>query len=335
MAAGARQSQACDVLGVSERTLRRWTDCVDGVAPDGRPGAVRPVPSNKLSAEERECVLAICHESRFSSLPPGQIVPTLADEGRYVASEASLYRILGEADEQHHRGRTKAPVQQREKPRHSADAPNQVWCWDVTWLKSPVRGMFFYLYLIMDLYSCKIVGWEVHENECGEKASVLVTKAVLAERCINQPQVLHADNGAIQKGLTLRETLKRLNIEPSFSRPRVSDDNAYPEALFRTAKYRPEFPVDGFADVESARAWARKFVDWYNKVHRHSGIQYVTPEQRHSGEDMDILARRKAVYERARLENPQRWSGNTRNWEHQTTTWLNPVSDDKKLLESE
>lgn len=334
MESGARQWCACETLGISERTYRRWVTQGNEVSADKRPNAFRPSPTNKLSDRERQEALSICHEPRFSSVPPGQIVPVLTDEGCYVASESTFYRLLREADEQHHRGRAKAPATPRAKPTHSASAPCEVWCWDVTWLKSPLRGMFYYLYLILDLYSRKIVGWEVHENESGEKASLLVTQAVLSEQCISKPLVLHADNGSIQKGSTLRETLKRLDIEPSFSRPRVSDDNAYPESLFRTAKYRPDFPVDGFASLEVARVWVMRFVQWYNNEHRHSGIQYVTPIQRHTGEDIAILTKRHELYEQAKAANPQRWSGNTRNWERQQTTWLNPVSETEKLLDS-
>ena len=135
----------------------------------------------------------------------------------------------------------------------------QVWCWDVTFLRSPVLGLFYYLYLIVDLYSRKAVGWEVHESESGEHAAALVHRAVLAEQCVDQPMVLHADNGAIQKSYTLRRKLEQLGIEPSYSRPRVSDDNAYSEALFRTCKYRPDFPVSGFANIEAARHWVARF----------------------------------------------------------------------------
>ena len=168
--------------------------------------------------------------------------------------------------------------------------------------------------------------WEpqVHDSERGDYAAALVHRAVLAEGCIERPLVLHADNGSIQKSFTLRRKLKQLGIEPSYSRPRVSDDNPFSEALFRTCKYRPDYPVKGFVSIEAARAWCAEFVSWYNEIHRHSGIRYVTPGQRHRGEDAALLAQRDALYAEAKARHPQRWSGATRNWAPVAEVWLNP-----------
>ena len=202
------------------------------------------------------------------------------------------------------------------KPRqHRADQPNQVCCWDITWLPGPIRGQFYSLYLIIDLYSRKIVGWEVHEVENSAQARALVERTVWREGILDPPRVLHGDNGS------------RLGIAASFSRPRVSDDNAYAEALFRTLKYSPAFPRQGFATLAAARDWVQAFSDWYNTVHRHRSIQYVTPQQRHSGEDGAILRQRHALYQAARRQHPTRWSGDTRNWNHIREVWLNPEND--------
>jgi putative transposase len=206
---GARLQPACHELGLDVSTYQRWTRG-EAIKPDGRPGAMRPVPANKLSAEERAAVLALCHEAPYASLPPGQIVPRLADEGQYVASESSFYRILRAAEEQHHCGRARAPRPAAEPPRLCAQAPCQVWTWDISWLPGPVKGLFFYLYLILDLYSRKIVGWEVYECESAVYAAEVVRRAVLAEQCIDQPLVLHADNGSPMKGETL--TLDPISI---------------------------------------------------------------------------------------------------------------------------
>lgn len=334
VAGGARRGIACQTLGLTLRTYQRWTQA-GSVKADARPEAMRPTPANKLSEAERAEVLAVCHRPEFASLPPSQIVPRLADEGCYLASESSFYRILREHGEQHHRGRAQAPRPSRPRSTHRADAPCRVWSWDVTWLKSPVRGQFYYLYLILDIYSRKIVGWEVHESENGELAAALVRRAVLAEGCIDQPLVLHADNGGPQRGSTLRATLEALGIEPSYSRPRVSDDNAYSESIFRTCKYRPDYPLHGFADVDAARHWVWQFVQWYNGEHRHSGIRYVTPLQRHRGEDRAILKARERLYEQAKARRPHRWSGSTRNWQPIGEVWLNPettpTADGNKL----
>jgi transposase InsO family protein len=272
-------------------------------------------------------VLEVCHAPEFASLPPSQIVPRLADRGEYLASESSFYRILREAEEQHHRGRARAPRPPAPPPSHCARGPCEVWSWDITWLPGPVRGLFFYLYLILDLYRRKIVGWEVYERESAEYGARVVRRAVLAEGCVGKTVVLHADNGSPQKGSTLRATLEALGVTPSYSRPRVSDDNAYSEALFRTCKYRPEYPQGGFESLEAAREWTLRFVRWYNQEHRHSGIRYVTPAERHAGEDQAILAARDQVYRAAQERHPERWTGPTRNWEPIGAVWLNPVKE--------
>lgn len=323
---GARLQPACQALAIDGRTYQRWIR--DGtLKTDGRPAAVRPPPANQLSAAERARVLAICHEPGYASLPPGQIVPRLADEGRYIASESSFYRLLHEANEQHHRGRSRSPRPASAPPRLCARAPCEVWTWDISWLAGPLRGLFFYLYLIVDLYSRKIVGWEVYERESADYAAEVVRRAVLAERCVDQPLVLHADNGSPMKGETLLETLYRLGISTSYSRPRTSNDNPYSEALFRTCKYCPAYPAQGFASLDQARAWVQQFVQGYNREHRHSGIHFVTPEQRHQGHDGAILANRQTVYEQAKARHPERWSGPIRNWQPVTEVWLNPSAD--------
>jgi len=196
----------------------------------------------------------------------------------------------------------------------------------MTYLPASVLGRWFYLYLILDLYSRKIVGWEVHESDAAEHAAHLVRRTALAEgiAALQPKPVLHGDNGATLKATTVLAMLHWLGVKPSYSRPRVSDDNAYAEALFRTAKYRPEFPAKGFEDLDAARAWAARFVRWYNVDHRHSGIRYVSPAQRHAGEDPAILAARHALYAQARERNPARWSRHTRNWSPIGAVTLNP-----------
>ena len=170
------------------------------------------------------------------------IFPTLADLGQYIGSESSFYRILREANEQHDRGRAK-PRQKRAKPdEFCATGPNQCWSWDVTWLKSPVRGKFYYLYMMLDVFSRKITAWEVYEVECGNYAAQLLQRGVLAEGCASTLQCLHADNGAIQKSSTLRSKMEWLGIEPSYSRPRVSNDNAMSEALLPDHQISPGLP---------------------------------------------------------------------------------------------
>ena len=254
-------------------------------------------------------------------------MPRLADEGLYIASESSCYRILREADEQHHRGRRRPSRPAGEPPRWCAKAPCEVWTWDSSWLPGPVKGLFFYRYLIVDLYSRQIVGWEVYERESADYAAEVVRRAVLAERCLDQPLVLPADNGSPMKGETWLETRYRLGISTSYSRPRTSNDNPYAEALFRTCKYRPDYPARGFARLDEARTWMQPFVHGYHHEHRHSGIRFVTPAQRHQGQDRTILVQRQTVYEQARERHPERWSGPIRNWQPITEVWLNPSAE--------
>jgi transposase InsO family protein len=323
---GARLARACQVVDISIRTYQRWTQNGE-VKPDNRPITPRPEPANKLTPEERQCILNICHHPEYASLPPGQIVPILADQGTYIASESSFYRILHEADEQHHRGRSRKPQSFAPPQGYCATGANQVWSWDITWLPAPIRGMYFYLYMIVDVYSRKIVGWEVHPMESAELGASLVHKAVMSEGCLLDPPVLHADNGSPQKGFTMKAKLEALGVTPSYSRPRVSNDNPYSESLFRTFKYRPEYPVKGFENIDAARQWVGRFVGWYNDEHRHSAIRYVTPSQRHKGEDIEILANRHRVYKKAKKYRKERWSGSTRNWEPITEVWLNCPKD--------
>lgn len=328
-AAGARLRPACETAGIELRTLQRWKAREGLTAGDGRPQAVRPMPSHALSPHERAKLLAVANEPRFAAVPPARIVPMLADEGVYLASESSFSRVLREHGQNVHRGRAKAPKASRPPTTHIATAARQVWCWDMTYLPAVVMGRWFYLYLILDLYSRKIVGWEVHDSDDSDHAAHLVRRTALAEgiaTMLTKP-VLHGDNGSTLKATTVLAMLNWLGVKPSYSRPRVSDDNAYAESLFRTAKYRPEFPAKGFADLDEARAWAAGFVRWYNHDHRHSGIRYVSPQQRHAGEDHAILAARHALYTRARAHNPARWSGTTRNWSPIGPVTLNPERD--------
>ena len=240
------------------------------------------------------------------------------------ASSTTIFFLSRAANEQHHRGRAAAPRAPAPPPRHVADGPNQVWTYDVTYLPTHVRGVFLYLYLVIDVFSRKIVGGEVFDAENARHSSLVIERAVLREQCAHRPLILHADNGSPMKGSALRVTLERLGITPSHSRPRVSNDNAFSEALFRTCKYRPDYPADGFDSLRGARLWVHAFVQRYNHQHRHSAIRIVTPGQRHQGLDVTIFAQRKAAYEEARRRHPRRWSGRIRNWDPIKTVWLNP-----------
>lgn len=260
-------------------------------------------------------------------LSPKQIVPRLADRGEYVASESTFYRMLRAGNLAARRGRMRAPSGQSRPRQHVATAPWQVASWDITYLRSHVRGAFFYLYLVEDIWSRKILAWDVHAMESMDHASRLVERTraeAVRDGADLAGWVLHSDNGGPMKGSTMLATLQRLGIVPSFSRPRVSDDNPFSESLFRTLKYSPEYPRAGFASVDEARAWVAAFVGWYNHEHLHSGIAFVTPAARHAGHDVAQLARRRTTYERARRRHPERWARNARAWSRPAKVYLNP-----------
>jgi len=321
---GSRQKQACEVIGISARTLQNWR--IAGYN-DGRQ-QVKKVPANKLSQQERDAILDICNSREFKNHAPKQIVPVLADRGVFMASESSFYRILRGANQLKHRGRAKSPATTNKPRTYTADSPNQVWSWDITYLARNIKGTFFYLYLFMDIYSRKIVGWEVYENESSEQAADILRKTRLSEGLpINHKLVLHSDNGSPMKGASMLATMQKLGIMPSFSRPSVSNDNPFSESLFKTLKYTPSYPSKPFESIDEARKWVAIFTKWYNHCHHHSGLKFVTPVQRHNGDDVIILKRRKEVYEKAKMQYPERWAGKTRNWDHEPVVMLNPVNE--------
>jgi len=323
--AGARAHKACELLGIAPRTLQRWQRYGELVE-DARRTRCH-VPANKLSDQEREQIITVANREEFAHLPPSQIVPQLADRGEYIASESTFYRVLRAVGQLKHRQASRAATAHKPKPLE-ANAPNQVYSWDITYLKTTVRGIFLYLYLFMDIYSRKIVGWQVYEDESSECAADILRDITQREGIGPEQITLHSDNGGPMKGASMLATLQALGIMPSFSRPAVSNDNPYSESLFKTLKYRPEYPAKPFADVAAARQWVSGFVEWYNFKHRHSAIQFVTPAQRHAGLDMAILAKRKALYQAAKARHPERWSQQTRNWHPVPVVYLNPNKTD-------
>jgi putative transposase len=317
---GARQEKACEIAGIPARTLQRWRK--QGIGEDLRAGP-KTSPKNKITEPERADMLEVANKPEYRDLSPKQIVPKLADEGIYIASESSFYRVLREEEQMHHRERSSPPVHAR--PRELvATGPNRVWTWDITYLPSPIKGVFFYLYAVLDLFSRKIVGWAVHEEESGDHAMNLFSSSISREDVQPGQLAVHEDNGGPMKNGNFNAFLQARGVAASFSRPGVSDDNPYIEAFFRTFKYRPEYPDRPFASIDDARKFIAWFVDWYNTKHLHSNIRFVTPAARHAGQDGEILARRANVYERARRRHPERWSGSTRNWSPVAEVILNP-----------
>jgi putative transposase len=323
--AGAGRAASCNILELSLRTLERWEKNPE--QEDQRAGPITP-PAHSLTEEDKKMIREVSTAPVYIDLCPWQIVAKLADSGRYLASESSFYRVLKEADLLKHRSKNK--FKERKRPKDLiARNPNQVWSWDISYLKSSVKGMYYYLYLVMDVFSRFIVGWRIEEVESADHAATLITRAC-SEQGVTQDQLtLHSDNGGPMKGATMLSTLQWLGVASSFSRPSVSDDNPFSESLFKTLKYRPSYPEGSFANIEEATEWVHRFVKWYNTEHLHSGIRFVTPQSRHEGQDAEILKKRHAVYEKAKLENPLRWSRQTRNWSMIKEVRLNPGKEKK------
>jgi putative transposase len=319
---GARLRPACALLGLTPRTLQRWRRAP--FLQDGRKGPTTP-PAHKLTLQEKERIVRLANEPDCRNLSAEQVIAKLADKGIYVCSERSLRRILKERKLDRYRERAK-PASPQHKPRqYVARRPLRVLSWDITFMRnSQVHGSYFFLYLFLDIWSRRIVGWQVYEEQSAERAAQLLrqlcrTHGIEANCC-----TLHADNGGPMKGATMLATLQALGVQASFSRPGVSDDNPYVESLFGHLKYAPSYPRQGFAGLEQARAWVTRFVDWYNHQHLHSAIAYVTPHDRHHGRDIEILARRRQLYLQARSHNPRRWTKEPRSWQRPTVETLNP-----------
>jgi putative transposase len=250
----------------------------------------------------------------------------LAEGGTYLASESSFYRLLRRMKLIKPKRGTRARNNAIEI---KADRPGQLWSWDITYLKSIIRGRFYFLYLIVDVYSRRIMGWEIHASEDSQAAAKFVDRVCREHRIERDALVLHSDNGSPMKNGTMLATLQALGVVSSFSRPSVSNDNPFSESLFKTIKYTAGYPVR-FESIEAARDWTSRFVSWYNTEHRHSGIGYVTPDQRHRGLDSAIFLKREAVYEAARRRHPERWSRHARKWERIEIVWLKRPNQKQK-----
>ena len=329
---GARQSKAAVIIGLPARTLQRWKQSRD-IKEDGRKTR-EFIPPNKLTDEERSRVLSVANSDEFKHMAPHQIVPILAERGEYIASESSFYRILKAENQLAHRHKSRVPTSRAKPKALTATAPHQIFSWDITYLATTVKGQFYYLYLFIDIFSRKIVGWQVYREESCTCAADVIVDICHQENIAEDQVTLHSDNGGPMKGATMLATLQKLGIMPSLSRPSVSNDNPYSESLFRTLKYRPKYPVKPFDTLEDARQWVTGFVAWYNHEHRHSGIRFVTPAQRHAGNDQAILTRRKTTYRAAKEAHPNRWSQDIRNWDWCSQVCLNPDKADNNSIHS-
>ncbi len=313
---GVSQKASCEMLGLSMRTYQRWQKDTK----DKRKESKRKV-ANKLSDSEKEAVMSVACSAKYKDNTPHQIVAKLATEGIYIASESSFYRILREREMMRHRSKSKVPVR-RKKEERIATGRSQLYSWDITYLHTNIKGMYYYLYLIIDVWSRYVVGWEVHESESSEYSVKLLETTLIKNN--GEKAIVHSDNGSPMRNGNVISMFQKLGVTASFSRPRVSTDNAYSESMFKTLKYQIKYP-EKFESIEEAINWVGNFVNWYNTEHTHSGIKYVTPEQRHTDADIKILERRQATYEAAKAKHPERWTGSTKDWTKETNVTLNSV----------
>lgn len=296
-----RLSTVCKYLEISARTIQRWKK--DGLK-DNRKGAEKSVPK-KLSKEEELAIYSLCCSNEYKEMNPREVFNSLLDKGLYYASESTFYRILKKYNALAHRSESKKGTSRNKSQELKAYRKNQVWMWDITWLKSPVTGIWYYAYVIEDLYDRSIVAWMIFENESDGHSRELFDYACRKENA--HPDFVHSDNGNPMKGVTLVALYYQLGIVPSFSRPRVSDDNPFIESFFKTLKYKCGYPHH-FENIEHARKWFADFIHWYNFEHKHSGLQFITPMQKRQGKHFRLFANRNEVIRKAREKNPLRWS---------------------------
>jgi transposase InsO family protein len=254
------------------------------------------------------------------------------DKDDCVASPSTYYRVLRKHNLVHHRGNSRPPQKKALPPERVATGPNQVWAWDITYLKTDVKGIYFYLYSVIDVWSRKLVGWTISDRESADVSKLLFNHLITPLK-IQTPLYLHSDNGNAMKAETLLTTLHRLGVIPSRSRPRVSDDNAFIESFFKTPNYAPSYP-GYFKSIEQAQTWVDAFVTWYNTKHLHSGIGYVTPEQKHSLLADQIIAHRNAVKQKAYEAHPNRWSRPLGILKTPQVVYLNPSKETREKLAS-
>jgi len=285
---------------------------------DKRKGSVRQV-EHRLSSEEETDFYQEATSARFKDLTPEQIVATLAYEDNYIASESTLYRLLRKKEALRHRQESKKPCETRLHIPLVVTGPNQVWSWDITWLLTAVKGMYKYAYSIIDLFDRSIVGWSVEDYESDAHATKLFAQVCRDQRVV--PKIVHADNGNAMRGVSLAAFLDGLMVSRSYSRPRVSNDNAFIESWHKTLKYTVGYPKF-FQSLEHARQWFADFVHWYNNNHLHSALGYVTPTQRRSGEAEEIYQKRDVGLQAAKARNPGRWrQGKTKVWSSDPVTF--------------
>ena len=299
-------ADACSALGFPRSSYYRLRLSPPGLPPlTTEKRRVRRVSSRSLEPAEREAIRAVLNSERFVDCTPYVIYATLLDEGTYLCSISTMYRILREHGEvRERRDQRKHPVYK--KPELLATRANELWSWDISWLRGPSRYNYYYIYVILDVFSRYVVGWTIDEVESAEIAYALIEWACQQQGIAKGELTLHADNGAPMKSIPVAHLLEQLGVTKSHSRPYVSNDNPFSEAQFKTMKYQPDYP-ERFESQEHARGWARSFIRWYNFAHLHSALGYVTPAAMHFGHAQSILQQRQEVLDDAFAKHPERF----------------------------
>jgi len=299
----ANIQQACAALAVPRASFYRWQDREE----NDEKKRQRAVPPLALSGKEEAAVLEILHEDRFVDQAPYEIYNALLDEGNYLCSVRTMYRILEKNKEVRER-RNQLSHPQYQKPELLAGGPNEIWSWDITKLLGPAKWTYYYLYVIMDIFSRYVVGWMVAHRELSSLAQKLIGQSCQKQGIQPHQLTIHADRGSSMTSKPVAFLLSDLGVTKSHSRPHVSNDNPYSEAQFKTLKYRPEFP-ERFGCIEDSRSFCQGFFGWYNKEHYHSGIGFLTPEAFHYGRGEQIIKERQAVLMAAYEKHPRRFKG--------------------------
>ncbi len=320
--------QACNALEVSCATYYRWREKKKKPQRSGK--RKKQAPNFSLTKEEREKVIEELHSERFMDMPPRQVYAALLDEGTYLCSVRTMYRILEELGEVNER-RKQVCRKHYQKPELIATSPNQVWSWDITKLKGPEKWNYFYLYVIIDIYSRCTVGWMIASRENGDLAKEFIEETCRKQNIAKDQLTIHSDRGGPMKCKTVAQLLLDLEVTKSHSRPRVSNDNPFSESQFKTLKYRPEYPKR-FGSIEDARAFCRSFFSWYNTKHYHGGIALLTPEAVHYNYAPQIMERRQQVLDNAYTKHPQRFRNKIPSVPVlPKAVWINPPDCQKKV----
>jgi len=324
-------SATCDGLGVPRRTVYRFRQAkAKPQVAKASPPVRRPSP-RALSLQEREQVLETLNSPRFQDQSPRQVYATLLDEHIYLCSFRTMYRILQKEDQvRERRNQLRHPVYT--KPELLATDCNQVWSWDITKLRGPTPGTYFYLYVVLDIFSRYVVGWLIATCESTELAVQLISETCDKEKIDRHQLTIHSDRGSVMMSKPVAQLLADLGVIKSHSRPHLSNDNPYSEAQFKTLKYRPDYP-GRFGCLQDARAWARAFFEWYNLGHHHSGLALLTPAQVHDGQTDKVLAQRQAVLLEVYRAHPERFvRGVPRPAEPPKVAWINPPKPENEQL---